>query len=51
MIRVAIFIAAFVGLGIAGTWFIETFPTATLIIILGAFAAAWLGALAWVWKR
>jgi hypothetical protein len=51
MIRVALFIAIFVGLGIAGTWFIEAFPTATLIIILAAFAGAWVGTLAWVWKR
>jgi hypothetical protein len=51
MIRVCIFIAAFVGLGIAGTWFIEAFPTATLIIIFAAFSGAWLGALACVWRR
>ena len=51
MIRVALFIAIFLGLGVAGTWFIETYPTATLIIILASFAGAWLGALAWIWKR
>lgn len=46
-----LFIATIVGFGIVGTWFIENYPTASLLIILTAFAGAWLGALAWVWKR
>lgn len=51
MIRVILFIAAIIGLHAAGWWAYTNFPTASLLVIAAAFLAAWVAALAWVWKR
>jgi hypothetical protein len=42
---------AAIGFYVVGMWFFENFPTFTLLLIASTVAGAWLGALAWAWKR